>query len=126
MTKQEVGKKGEDIAVAYLEEKGYQILARNWRYGRAEVDIFAMIEGNRGLKSLICVEVKTLSKHSISAPERKVGLAKCRILLDATQIYALEINHDWETRIDIISIILTKPQPTIQHFEDVYFPFYAY
>ena len=38
------GKEGEEIAVSYLISKGYQIIERNWRFGKEEVDIIAIYE----------------------------------------------------------------------------------
>ena len=36
-THNELGKKGEELAVEYLEKKGYKILEKNWYYKKAEV-----------------------------------------------------------------------------------------
>ena len=35
----ELGKKGEEIAVNFLKEKGYIILQQNWRFCNDEIDI---------------------------------------------------------------------------------------
>ncbi|MFT5054826.1 MAG: putative endonuclease, partial [Oceanospirillaceae bacterium] len=35
----DLGNKGEDLAANLLEQKGYEVLDRNWRWGRYEVDI---------------------------------------------------------------------------------------
>ncbi len=43
---QQFGKLGEDIAVTYLERKGYKILVRNFRFGRVELDIIAEYEND--------------------------------------------------------------------------------
>jgi putative endonuclease len=37
----ELGRQGEEIAVAYLLKQGYIILEKNWRAGRNEIDIIA-------------------------------------------------------------------------------------
>lgn len=50
----ELGKWGEDMAAAYLQEKGYSILERDWKSGHHDLDIIAQ-EGN----TLVVVEVKT-------------------------------------------------------------------
>ena len=38
----EIGVEGEDMAVAYLERRGYEILERNWRSTVGEVDVVAL------------------------------------------------------------------------------------
>ena len=35
------GQEGERLAQAYFNNKGYEILQTNWRYGHLEVDIIA-------------------------------------------------------------------------------------
>jgi putative endonuclease len=52
----DLGKKGEELAADHLLSKGYQILARNYRFEKAEVDILAKKSG-----FLVVVEVKTRS-----------------------------------------------------------------
>ena len=54
----ELGKAGENAAVAYLEEHGYLIRHRNWRKGHFELDIVAAKENE-----LVIVEVKTRSNR---------------------------------------------------------------
>ena len=52
----ELGKLGEELAVDFLIEKGYDILETNWTFQKAEVDIIALKEN-----ILAVVEVKTRS-----------------------------------------------------------------
>ena len=52
--KQEIGKKGETVAVRYLKKQGYRIVEQNYRSKVGEIDIIA-----REKKSLVFVEVKT-------------------------------------------------------------------
>ncbi|MBU0489438.1 MAG: YraN family protein, partial [Bacteroidetes bacterium] len=52
--KLEIGKKGEEIASAFLEKKGYKILEMNYRVGSYEVDIIAEKDD-----VIVIVEVKT-------------------------------------------------------------------
>ena len=56
----DLGKAGENAAVAYLEQKGYLIRDRNWRKGHFELDIVAAKDNE-----LIVVEVKTRSNNPI-------------------------------------------------------------
>ena len=63
-TPHDLGKSGEEIAAAYLEKRGYTVLARNYRYLKAEVDLIAQF-GN----SIIGVEVKTRSSRDFGNPQ---------------------------------------------------------
>ncbi|MBO7499129.1 MAG: YraN family protein, partial [Bacteroidaceae bacterium] len=56
----ETGRRGEDLATAFLLSKGYGILERNWKSGRKEIDIIAQ-DG----RDLVFVEVKTRSSEDV-------------------------------------------------------------
>jgi putative endonuclease len=113
----DTGKKGEDLALAFLELKNYTILERNWRHRRSEVDIIAMYN-----KILVFVEVKTRSSDAFGRPEEFVSLKKQDLITRAAPIYMEKINHDWEIRFDVISILLFKDETyEIEHFEDAFF-----
>lgn len=112
-----IGDKGEAIAVDFLDRKGYQILETNWRFSRAEIDIIAF-DG----EILVFVEVKTRSYDYYGKPEEFVTLKKEKLMADAATVYMDKINHDWEIRFDIISILLPKNKtPIIEHFKDAFF-----
>ena len=51
-----LGRKGEDIASHFLAHKKHQIIDRNWRWHKAEIDIISQAP-----KTLVFVEVKTRS-----------------------------------------------------------------
>ena len=57
------------FVLQYLEEKGYSILARDWKDGHRDLDLVAM-DGD----TLVFVEVKTRSKNFFNNPEEAVGL----------------------------------------------------
>lgn len=61
----DLGKAGENAAVAYLEQKGYLIRNRNWRKGHFELDIVAAKDNE-----LIVIEVKTRSNTLFAEPGR--------------------------------------------------------
>jgi putative endonuclease len=52
-----LGLRGEDIAARYLEDAGWSVLARNWRFGHKEIDLIA----RRG-RTVAFVEVKTRAR----------------------------------------------------------------
>jgi putative endonuclease len=52
--RQELGRRGEDLAANLLRGAGYRILSRNWRTGRYEIDLVASRDGE-----VVFIEVKT-------------------------------------------------------------------
>lgn len=113
----DIGKKGEEIAKVFLEQKGYKILEQNWRYSRAEVDIIATHQG-----ALIFVEVKTRSYDYYGQPEEFVTAKKQKLLSTAASAYMQAKDHQWEIRFDIVSVLLNgKSSFKVQHFEDAFF-----
>lgn len=115
MDKLNAGQQGEDLATRYLEKKGYQILARNFRYKRAEIDIIAQKD-----KLLAFVEVKARSSDVFGYPEEFVDEKKATLIIGAADHY-IEKNQ-WEglIRFDIISVML-RPRITLRHFEDAFY-----
>ncbi|HEY3385852.1 MAG TPA: YraN family protein, partial [Saprospiraceae bacterium] len=72
---QKHGQWGEDKALALLIREGYEIVARNWRYKRAEIDIIARENG-----VLVFVEVKTRAVTFFGRPEEMVDNRKKKLL----------------------------------------------
>ena len=111
----ELGKWGEDTAAAYLEEKGYQIIERDWKSGHHDLDIVAM-EGS----TLIIVEVKTRRNRLFGDPEKAIDYKKRKSLQSAINHYVKSHRTGREVRFDIISIVgMIGSQPEIDHIIDV-------
>ena len=115
MDPHELGKTGEDLAVAYLQGKGYQILERNWRSGHKEIDIIAQKEG-----VLVAVEVKTRKSDAFGEPEVAVRSEKRQKLIRAADAYVRYKNLNVDVRFDIISIILNEEEQRLEHIEDAW------
>jgi len=113
----ELGKKGEELAIKFLIDKGYKILEKNYRYLKAEVDIIAQKE-----KILAVVEVKTRSSDYFGNPQDFVNPKKIKLLLSAIDYYVNEKDLDVEVRFDIIAIIHQKIIK-IEHLEDAFLHF---
>jgi putative endonuclease len=97
-----LGKWGEGVAVRFLQEKGYVLLATNYRCHWGEVDIVAQ-EG----EELVFVEVRTRRGVEFGTPEESVTAAKARKLIATAQEFLQEhdqVNAGW--RIDLIAIRL--------------------
>lgn len=113
----ETGQQGEQAATDFLEQKGYKILHRNWRYKRAELDIVAMDK-----RTMVFVEVKTRSDYTFGRPETAVDGKKQRLMTQAAIAYMSESGHDGAIRFDILSLILRGDKFYIDHYEDAFFP----
>ncbi|HQW01073.1 MAG TPA: YraN family protein [Saprospiraceae bacterium] len=115
---QDHGKWGEEKAEAFLRAEGFEILARNWRYKRAEIDIVARESG-----ILVFVEVKTRIGTSFGRPEEMVDRRKRRLLIDAAMAYMRSIGYEWEIRFDIVAIIGSPGGACdIKLYRDAFFP----
>ena len=114
----ETGKIGEELAVKYLTKHGYTIAARNWRFGKYEIDIIAR-KGN----VLSIVEVKTRTGNFFGEPEEGVTKKKERFLADAADRYIQSKNLDVECRYDIISVTFSGSSYEINMIEDAFYPF---
>jgi putative endonuclease len=114
--KQITGKKGEDIAADYLVHQQYQLLHRNWRSGKSEIDIIASCED-----TLHFIEVKTRNSKNFGLPESKVNAAKLKQLKLAAAAY-LEQNPQWKfIQFDIVSINLEPGRvPEIYLIKDAF------
>ena len=113
----DIGKLGEELAVQYLIDKGYEILERNWRNVHKEIDIIA-----RDGQDLVIVEVKTRQTDEYGNPDTAVTKQKQNRLIAAANAYLFSKRLDIDTRFDIISIIFRDGAPVIEHIEDAFLP----
>lgn len=115
MNTKKIGDKGEDFATKILESKGYEILERNYRFKRAEIDIIALHQN-----LLIFIEVKSLNSFRYGFPEEKVNKAKINQILLAAENYIYAINWHKDIRFDVLSIPLQQPD-NYTHIEDAFY-----
>lgn len=111
----QMGVWGEEVAVAYLRDKGYAILERDWHSGHKDIDIIA-----RQGDCIVFLEVKTRRNTEFAQPQQAVNWKKQKNIL-------LSINHfihyhkiDSRWRFDVITVVgeLGSSNPTINHIED--------
>jgi len=113
----DIGKIGEGIATKYLIRQGYEILRRNWRYNRDEIDIIAH-DG----PWLVIVEVKTRTSSWFGEPEMAVSPAKIRSMVRAAEGYIRENDYPGETRFDVVGILLDGEKVHLNHIKDAFLP----
>lgn len=115
----DLGKTGEEIAVRYLEENGYRILCRNFRFGKAEIDIIAQ----KKPETIIVVEVKTRNSDFFGDPQSFVTPAKIKNLVKAADYYVISNNLEAEVRFDIVAILKNKLEERLEHFKNAFYHF---
>lgn len=99
MTTAATGLRGEEAAIAYLRNAGYDICACNWRNGRYELDIVARKQG-----ILHFVEVKTRRLESLTTPEEAITAAKFRALHRAASLYMALTRETDEAQFDLAAV----------------------
>ena len=110
------GNEGEKRASAYLESKGFQILERNWRTKRGEVDIIAVKND-----ILVFVEVKTLPNGTLDMIQRELNYQKRQRIIKTSKRFLLkhrEYNNSY-VRFDVIVIDMPGLDP-VYHIENAF------
>lgn len=114
-----LGRRGEALAAAFLQRKGYGIIATNWRCAAGELDLIAS-DG----PVLVFVEVRTRRSTASGLAEESVTTAKQRRLARLAMHYlqALETARTpWpgSWRIDVVAIQITPGSESvhIRHLE---------
>ncbi|MNE80221.1 hypothetical protein D3C87_832840 [compost metagenome] len=118
----DLGKLGEDLAAAHLEENGYSILERNFVIQKAEIDIIAQKNA-----VLAIVEVKTRSSLDFGSPQDFVKQKKIQLLIRAVNAYIndreKDFQEDLEIRFDIIAVHKNGESFAIEHLTDAFYHF---
>lgn len=113
----DLGITGEQMAKAFLMQKGYRILEENWAYGHLEIDIIAHKD-----TTLVFVEVKTRTSSGFGMPEEFVKRPKQLRMAKAAGAYIQRMDYQGEIRFDIMAILFTGTSPVINHIEDAFWP----
>ena len=114
----ELGKKGEQLAVDFLLENDYEIVERNYRFDKAEVDIIPSKED-----TLAIVEVKTRSTIDFGNPQDFVKPKQIKRLVKAVDEYVTVNELDVEVRFDIIAVVKEKKGFKIEHLKNAFYHF---
>ena len=114
--RQQFGRAAEQAAAAYLERRGYVLLARNQRVGRGELDIIARHGG-----ALVFVEVKGRRTRTCGAPEEAVTPRKRQQVARLAELWLAA--RPWllrgvsEVRFDVIAVDTAAFPAQIRHLE---------
>jgi len=113
----ELGKKGEEVAVRYLKLNHYDIKEKNWRFRKNEIDIIAQKDN-----VIVVVEVKTRTSEYFENPKEAVTRKKQKFIIQAADAYIQEKEIDLETRFDIVAVTIINGQTKIEHIQDAFQP----
>lgn len=114
----QTGKWGEDEAEKFLKNKGYRIVARNYRFKKTEIDIIVVKDN-----VVVAVEVKTRTGVKVESPFFAISRQKQRNLILGINAYVQNFKQEVETRMDAISIVKWDNTFNITHIEDAFPPF---
>ena len=101
------GRRGESLAAAFLEARGFVIRARNYRWSRAEVDLIA----GRGAR-LHFVEVKTRRWHDPEPARQSVTRKKQGLLMAAAGRYMDDADYGGDFQFDVIVVLIDAADNT--------------
>jgi putative endonuclease len=111
----EFGTVGENIAADYLLSMGWEIMGRNVRAGRGELDIIA-----RDGEELVVVEVRTRKIGKMMPPETSVGPRKLGRLVKTARIFLDKKGYTGNWRIDVLAVTKDKAgEFSVELFRDV-------
>ncbi|HLF13982.1 MAG TPA: YraN family protein [Bacteroidota bacterium] len=111
-----LGDRGERTAAEFLERNGYEILQRNYRFGRGEIDLIARKNG-----TTVFIEVKTRSSDRYGEPEEAVTREKVRRIRRIASAYLAQRRiGDCDCRFDVIAVVFDGDRPTVRHTQDIF------
>lgn len=115
--KDQLGKRGEQEAAAYLKKVGYTILDQGFETSFGELDIVALDD-----ETIVYVEVKT-RKSDYHRPELAVDRGKRKKIIKLAEVFAGSrglLHH--KSRFDVIAIVWDSPNhpPVIRHHKNAF------
>ena len=113
----DLGKAGEELALAALLKKGFILKEKNYRFIKAEIDLI-MSQGD----DLVFIEVKTRQTAEIGEPFLAVTRSKQKQIIKAAHHYIVSRDLDVNARFDVVSIVHNSFRTNIEHIESAFLP----
>jgi putative endonuclease len=111
-----LGRRAEDLACAHLSSLGFEILARNARIGRLELDVIA----RRGSLVVFC-EVRSRSSDRVMTPAQSVDPHKiARVRAAAAQWLRAARPGAVQIRFDVASVLFEEPSGRLNYLEGAF------
>ncbi len=114
--KRNIGQKGENIALEFLENKGYKVIEKNYVKNHGEIDLITSIED-----TIVFVEVKLRNSLKFGHPLESMSQKKIAKLVETANLYIVDKGLEEKlVRFDVISILKCNEAYTIDHIENAF------
>jgi putative endonuclease len=111
-----LGRNGEDVAAAFYEARGFDVLERNYRVGEGEIDVIA-----RRDDLIVFCEVKTRRSDAWGSPSEAVAWSKQQRLRRLAAKWMRERKPGAVgIRFDVISIVLRQGGSEVTHLPSAF------
>lgn len=119
--RQELGKRGEEVALEYLLRQGMKLLERNWRCGHKELDL--IMEDGAFIR---IVEVRTREYPSIMEPFESITVQKRNKVIAAARGYMAQKGRflcgSREVVFDVVSVLFNGELFEIKYLREAFAP----
>lgn len=119
--RQELGKRGEEVALEYLLQRGMKLLERNWRCGHKELDLVMEEEG-----FIRIVEVRTREYPSIVEPFESITVQKRSRVIAAAKGYMAQkgkfLQGGKEVVFDVVSVLFNGELFEVKYMREAFAP----
>ena len=111
-----LGRRAEDLACAHLCTRGFEIVARNVRVGRLELDVIA----RKGPLVVFC-EVRSRSSARLKTPPQSIDRRKvARVRAAAAQWLRASDCRGMQVRFDVASVLFDEPDGRLNYLEGAF------
>lgn len=121
--RQDLGRRGENIACEYLKGIGHTILERNWRNGHLEIDIISV-----NAEGIHFVEVKAREQSVQAPPQDNVNKAKQKRIVSAALGFLNTAQRlprkDLECFFDVVAITFEDGKANVEWIPQAFIPLY--
>jgi putative endonuclease len=111
-----LGRDGEDVAAAWYEDAGYEVIDRNWRRREGEVDLIV-----RRDRTVVFCEVKTRTSDRFGTGAESVLEAKQRRIRRLASRWLSELTPaSGRSRVDVRFDVVSITAGEVEVFEDAF------
>lgn len=108
LSKKEIGRLGEDLALEYLKDLGWTILHQNLTYRGSEIDIVALDKD-----VVVFVEVRTRTTESRGSALESITPEKLTSIRRGLVKWLTSQEEYYKARIDVVSVLIKNGKATL-------------